>query len=112
MDLFEWDALTGTAEYFAYDNLTDKSIIRTEQDVEPLLNYNAGLRNEGIKDVLLKDNIPSIRHYATVPIVVIMELKQKGIDFFDQNDMPKVLDEINQNYPYLKVTDKTHAVKR
>jgi hypothetical protein len=44
-------------------------------------------------------------HYASIPAVVIMELKNKGIDVFNPEDEKKVLREINVHYPYLKTVD-------
>jgi hypothetical protein len=104
--------MTGVTEYFDYDELSGKVAIRTVQDVQPLLERNAALRNGGLKDKDLNPGGPMMRHYASVPMVVINEMLNKGIDFFDKNDFPKVIDEINKSYPYLKVTDKHHSEKR
>jgi hypothetical protein len=108
VEWFDYDAMTGVTEYFDHDEMTGKSYIRTEQDVQPLLDYNAALRNGGLKDKDPEKGGPMMRHYASVPMVVINELLTKGINFFDKNDFPRVIAEINKNYPYLKVTDKVH----
>ena len=108
MELFDYDQVTGASYYFDHDESTNKTYIRTEQDVKPLLDLNMSLRNEGIK------HLPSgalLRHYATVPMTVILELKQKGIDFYDQNDAKRVFQEIEANYPLLKVDNMRHGVK-
>ena len=108
MELFDYDPVTGASYYFDHDESTNKTYIRTEQDVKPLLDLNMSLRNEGIK------HLPSgalLRHYATVPMTVILELKQKGIDFYDQNDAKRVFQEIEANYPLLKVDNMRHGVK-
>lgn len=48
-------------------------------------------------------------HYASIHPMVILELKNKGIDVFNPDDEKRMLREINSNYPYLKTVDhKTH----
>jgi hypothetical protein len=108
MDFFDYDPETGRTDYFDLDHLTGRVQIRTVEDVEPLLDLNASLRNEGIKKI---SNKHGLRHYATVPMTVILELKQKGIDFYDRNDAKRVFQEIETNYPYLKVDNMRHGVK-
>jgi hypothetical protein len=107
MDFFDYDAATGQTSYFDMDPLTGKIQIRIEEDVAPLLDLNAAFRNEGIKNV---KGLP-FRHYASVPMSVIMEMHLKGIDFYDKNDAPRVFREIETNYPYLKVDNMRHSVK-
>jgi hypothetical protein len=34
-----------------------------------------------------------------------------GIDIFNKNDFKKAVDVINRDFPYLKCTDKHHALK-
>jgi hypothetical protein len=108
MDLFDYDPVTGASYYFDHDESSNKTYIRTEQDVKPLLDLNMAYRNEGIK------KLPSgamLRHYASVPMTVILEMRAKGIDFYDQNDARKVIQEIEANYPLLKVDNMRHGVK-
>ena len=107
MDLFDYDPLTGTAEYFDYDPMSGAAKVTAVQELTPLLDHNLALRNEGIKH---KTGSP-IRHYATVPLTVILEMKKNGIDFYDKNDMPKVLKEIEATYPHLKVDNMRHSIK-
>lgn len=90
------------------DNLTGNITIVTEQDVSGFLDRMKKLRensserwSKGVKEEWM--------HYASIPSVVIMELKNKGIDVFRTEDEKRVLQEINRNYPYLKTVDhKTH----
>jgi hypothetical protein len=46
--------------------------------------------------------------YASIPPVVEMDLRKKGLDLNKSEHMPAILKEINSNYPYLKATDKWH----
>lgn len=51
--------------------------------------------------------------YASVPNIVIMEMKSKhGVDFFDKNDWPKVLELLNTEYSRFKTTSKVHRERR
>lgn len=107
MEFFDYDAVTGITEYFDMDPMTGQVSIRSEENVQPLLDLNLSLRNEGVKNV----KGSPIRHYATVPATVILEMMNKGIDFYDRNDFPKVIAEIEANYPKLKVDNMRHSVK-
>lgn len=108
MDLFDYDPVSGASYYFDYDEMADRSYIRTEQDVKPLLDHNMSLRNEGIK------HLPSgaiVRHYATVPMTVILQMKERGVDFYNKDHQQRVMQLIESEYPYLKVDNMRHAVK-
>ena len=48
-------------------------------------------------------------HYASIPPVVEMELKKKGIDIYNKHQTKELLKEINTNYPWLKTTTKKHG---
>jgi hypothetical protein len=82
--------------------------ITTEQDLKPFLERMKQKRvmsNEtwakGVKEEWV--------YYAEIPPVVIMELRNKGIDIFNPEDTKKMLKEINANYKYLKTVDhKNH----
>ena len=45
-------------------------------------------------------------HFASIPPVVEMKLKQKGIDIYNPDHTKAMIKEINENYPYLKLTTK------
>lgn len=107
MDLFEYDPVTGITEYFDMDPMTGAVSIRSEENVQPLLDLNLSMRNEGIKHV----KGSPIRHYATVPATVIMDMLNKGINFYKREDFPRVISEIETNYPKLKVDTMRHSVK-
>jgi hypothetical protein len=105
---FDYDPLTGCTEY--YEEHDGKISIHTEQDVSPVLDWAARLRNEGLPDANWKKNGVSV--YAVLPAIVLGQMAKKGIRFLDQNHVKAVVDEVNQNYPHLKTTNKRHALKR
>lgn len=105
-EFFDYDPLTGVAEYFDYDAEKKQFSIHYRQDVEPLLNYTKALANQSLTDGGIKKDW---WQYAIIPPVVYMGLMKKGIDPADPTHTKKLLREINSNYPYLKTTQKTHA---
>jgi hypothetical protein len=102
------DQSGGTKTYFDMDENSGDIRITTEQELKPFLERMKAIRqhssdtwNKGLKESWLR--------YCSIPPVVIMELKQKGIDVFNPNDEKRMLQEINRNYPYLKTVDhKNH----
>jgi len=101
--LFDYDPITQTHQYFDYDPSSDVFTISTEQDVSLLLDEIKKKRDtpeawkKGVKD--------SFAHYCTIPQVVEMELKKKGINIYDKGATQLIIKEIEQNYPHLKTTE-------
>jgi hypothetical protein len=111
VELFDYDPLTGIRTLWEHDEETGKGIFRREQDVSAVVDYTTGIRNQGLADAeLKKDDYMCL--YAMIPAGVEMELLAKGISLYDKNATKRLLDEINVNYPYLKVTDKRHSGNR
>ena len=106
-EFFDFDPLTGVREDLAFED--GKVHIRYTQDVEPVINKMKALKNEGMADETWRKTGATL--YASIPAVVQGALLKKGINFLDSNDMPRLLDEINTNYPWLKATNKTHRLK-
>ena len=105
-EFFDFDPLTGMAEF--YEETSDGKVhIHTYQDVEPFLDKAQRLRNEGATDEVFKRN--GVAMYADIPLSIVGQLMKKGINIFDQNDMPKVIQEIETNYSRFKTTYKRHA---
>lgn len=104
----DYDPLTGVAEY--YEETSDgKFHIHSYQDVEPTLDRMREVRNSGSADDVWRKN--GVSMYASLPMIVVHDLLKKGINVFDQNHMPRVIAEIESNYPYFKATSKHHAVR-
>jgi hypothetical protein len=106
-EFFDYDPLTGVKESLSWED--GKLHIQYEQDVEPILDYAKAIQNQGLADDNWRKN--GITTYAVLPATVLHAMMKKGIKFLDPNDIGKVLDEINTNYPMLKTTSKTHRVK-
>lgn len=104
---FDYNAHNGT---WIEDEVNEDGdiVFKTSQDVQPILDRAKEKRNSGQVDKGIKRGF---WHYATIPPIVEMELRKKGINMYDPNQTKEVLKEINQNYPYLKNTDLTHNIK-
>lgn len=105
----EYDPATGVRR----DNIaTDEGdlIINRSQDVGGLLDYTAEARNTGAGDDGIKRGL---WHYASIPVVVQYEMLTKyGVNVHKKEDTERVFALINQHYPYLKLTNKTHSAPR
>jgi hypothetical protein len=104
------DPVTGLSEYFDYDEAADIITVRAEQDVTPFLEYAKKLRAE--KDIAKRGIKENWWEYAIIPPVVQLEMRNKGIDFLNPGHAKRVFDEINENYPALKLSDMHHALKK
>jgi hypothetical protein len=107
--LLDYDPISGSSCYMNYDHALDKIVLTHEQDVQKVLDFATALRNDesytraGIKNDFL--------HYALIPAVVQLEMKQKhNVDFWDKRQDAQVYGLINTEYSRFKVTDIYHTV--
>lgn len=105
-EFLDYDPITGITHYFEHDDATNLSSIRSVQDVEPLLDYTRSLANANAADGGIKKGWWL---YAKIPPVVQLQLRQKGIDINDPTATKRIIQEINENYPALKVTQKNDS---
>ena len=76
---------------------------------ELMLDRNADLRNTGAADNGIKKGLWL---YASIPLAVQYEMLTKhGINIHNKDHWPRMFELINTDYPYLKTTNKTHALK-
>lgn len=108
--VLDYDPLSGQTVVWDSDMASGRVTITHSQDVSSNLSHAAAMRSatgrdrKGIRD--------DMWHYAHVPNVVIMEMKQKhGVDFFNRNDWPAVFKLLNDEYSQFKTTDKHHSIK-
>lgn len=107
-EFFDYDPLTGVRKDWEYDEETGVATIRTTQELSGLIDLNTEIRNTGQADSTLKrDNY--FCKYATIPPVIVLELKKKGIDVMGKTDTKKLMQVIDRDYPYLKTTYLKHA---
>ena len=112
-EFFEYDPLTGIRTETSFNHATGEMTLTRTADVEPVLDWAKAVSNE------VGMNREDIKKgwwlYAKLPPIVILQMKAKGINVFDQNDQGRMFAEINANYPHLKTTTgveqgKTHRL--
>lgn len=101
-EFFEYDPLSGIRTDTEWDeSAQEMKLIRTA-DVEPVLDFTKAVANEvGMNRA---DIARGWWLYAKLPPIVILQMRAKGIDVFDQNDQKRMFEEINTEYPALKAT--------
>lgn len=77
--------------------------ITSVQDVSGILDVLKKKKND--PEAWKKGVNKSFAHYATIPPIVELELRKKGINIYDKNCTKRLIQEIEQNYPDLKVTE-------
>jgi hypothetical protein len=103
--LLSHDPVTRTTTYHHYDPSTNQTLIETVQDVKPILERNKRLANntDYKKSGIKKDWY----HFATVPNVILMELKTKyHLDFNRKEDLPKIEKVLQRDYKRLLTVDR------
>lgn len=103
--LLDYDPLTRTSTYHHYDKGTDTTHIETIQDVQPFLDKakrlsgDSSYKRNGIKS--------DWYHFATVPNMVIMELKSKyNLDINNKDDLSKIEKVLKTDYKKLLTVDR------
>lgn len=108
--VLDFNPLTGERVLFDYDAHEDRMVLTHQQDVRRELAFSHA---KSVDDNATKRGIKNdLWHYARVPNIVIMEMKNKhGVDFFDKNHKKRVFELLNTEYAYCKTTDKKHAIR-
>ncbi len=106
--VLDYNPFTGERVLFDYDAHEDRMVLTHQQDVRRELAFSHA---KAVDDSATKRGIKEdLWHYARVPNIVIMEMKNKhGVDFFDRNDRRRVFELLNTEYAHCKTTDKHHS---
>lgn len=105
--LFESDPESGLNTYWDYDPIRDQAFLTYEQDVTHFIDRMNAIRNN--PEISAKGIKEDWWHYVSIPTVVELELRKKGLHLENKDHMKAILREINTNYPFLKATEKKHA---
>src|SRR5687768_17121496 len=92
----EYDPVTGVQETNYASDDDNRLIVTKQEDVQPLLDRNAELRNSKATDIGIKKGL---WHYASIPVTVQYELLKKGINIHRLEDHARMFAEIEANYP-------------
>ena len=82
----------------------DDLIVHGSQDVQPILEELARKRDSN------ENKKAKFRHYCSIPTMVEVELRNKGIDINNKHQTKELIREINTNYPHLKATRMHHEI--
>ena len=93
----------GFNTYMLYDDATDTVAYHYEQDVSHHLKRAAHLRDS--TPWLAKDKWAG--RWASIPNIVITDLKSRGINVWNKDDWPKVVSVIESDYAHLKTSNYT-----
>ena len=104
MKLIDYDHLTKTKTFFEYDHGNDYGVVKTEQNVTPILEKNKALYGEG--DHRAHGMKESFLHVATIPNQIIEKwIVEDGINFFKKEHWPLVKRKLNDpEYRFLRTT--------
>lgn len=84
----DFDRTTGLGQDFEYVESENKTVIRTYQDVEQILERNKQLQNA---DEYKRNGIKNeFQHAASIPLAVVHEWLKEGIDVLNPEHWPRV----------------------
>ena len=97
--LLDYDPVSGMKEWFSYDESTDTTAIRYEQDITEVIDACKAAQNEDF------DKRADLWHAAHVPVGILMEWVAKyGVRAWDKNHAPAVRRLLNDpDYRWLRV---------
>lgn len=105
----EYNPHTGITEVNQASDFDDLVHVTKMQDVEPLVERNKSLANSGATDIGIKKGL---WHYMSIPLGVQYEILAKyGINVNNRNHWPALFRLVNEHYPHLKTTTKTHNMR-
>lgn len=109
-EFYEYDPLTGIRTDSTWNENEQTMTLHRYADVEPVLDFTKAAANEaGVN----KEGIAAGWWlYAKLPPIVILQMRAKGIDVFDNNDQKRMFQEINEHYPHLKCTTGNEGKSR
>lgn len=104
-EFFSYDPLSGVTRFFDYEEDTGLVRIHSQQDVDSMLRVTTETANTGAADAGIKKGF---FHYASLPPVVQLELRKKGIDIYskDPSMIRRMDQEIETVYSRFKTTHK------
>ena len=105
-EFFDWNAARGVWYEVEDDPQTGDLLIHTKQNPTPALEWAKKQRDHGLNDFGGKRDKSDLKHYATIPTHIELELRQKGINIYDKNNTKRLIQEIERNYPLCKVTNR------
>ena len=81
-------------------------IIKHAQDIAPAIDWATKQRNAGVNDKGGARDKDDLKHYATVSMGAILEMRKEGIDFWNKDHEKAMLKWIERKAPKSKVTNR------
>lgn len=101
-EFFEYDPLYGIKTETSFSEATGEMTVIRTSDVEPYLKHAHNNRQElGLNRNGIRENWWC---YATIPPIVQVQLRAKGLDVGNKDHEKRIIEELNTNYPHLKMT--------
>jgi len=107
-EILDYDPVTGITHYFDFDEATGEAHIRSEADIEPVLEYNKKVANANIDAAGIRQ---SWWTYAKIPPIWFLKFRARGFKLDGSDDTERLLAEINTHAPALKCTQLNHGGK-
>src|SRR5258706_12519593 len=101
-EFLEYDPHTGIRTDTTWDEASQGMTLHRSADVEPILDFAKGAVNEG--GLNRTDIKRGWWMYATLPPIVQLQMRAKGIDISRADHQSRMMAEINEHYPHLKCT--------
>ena len=86
----------GLHDEVKWDQASDTLIIRESQDLSPIFDRNAELRNEGISGDGYSDT-RELRRVASIPLVVVNQWYREGFNIFDEKNAAELKRRLNDS---------------
>jgi len=103
-DFFEIDPFTGISTRGVWSESENQYQITRTADVEDVLEFAKTMRNEGGLNRADMMKGPGWWQYASIPPIVMLQMRAKGINIYDPAHSDRMLAEINSHYPHIKTT--------
>ena len=102
---FEYNPHDGS--YHVLEDDADGNLLITHmQDVKPALDWANKQRKHGLNDLGGARDKNDLKHYATVSMGAILEMKKEGIDFWKVEHEKAMLKWLERKAPKCKVTNR------
>lgn len=100
----------GSYHEYETDPQTGDLLIHHNQDVSAAVDWATKQRNHGVNDLGGKRDKDDLKHYATVSMGAILQMRKAGIDFWNKDHEKAMLKWIEQKGPKCKVTNRKIVV--
>ena len=99
---FDYNPDTGVTQTFDYDPVTENVTLSNTQNLDSF--FESVKQKRDNPDAWRKGVKEEWAHYASIPPVIEMKLREEGIDINNPAQTKELLKAINTRFPFLKTT--------